>query len=110
MRATRANDDDHAAASDDLLVAHADRGQRATGTFTIERAGTYEVYCSVPVHRDSAWSRRSPSSGTVRSDGRRSRRELDRRHGPAVPYRASGSTRDREGGVDRGPAGDRGCC
>ncbi|MDQ3639946.1 MAG: cupredoxin domain-containing protein [Actinomycetota bacterium] len=36
---------------DDLHVAHADRGETATATFTIDKAGTYTVYCSVPGHR-----------------------------------------------------------
>lgn len=39
--------------SDDLHVAHADEGETATATFTIDRAGTYTVYCSVPGHRDA---------------------------------------------------------
>lgn len=35
----------------DLHVAHASPGESATATFTIDRAGTYTVYCSVPGHR-----------------------------------------------------------
>jgi uncharacterized cupredoxin-like copper-binding protein len=38
---------------DDLHVAHADAGDTVTATFTIDRAGTYTVYCSVPGHRDA---------------------------------------------------------
>jgi uncharacterized cupredoxin-like copper-binding protein len=38
---------------DDLHVAHADAGDTVTATFTIERAGTYTVYCSVAGHRDA---------------------------------------------------------
>ena len=39
--------------SDDLHVAHADEGETVTATFTIDKAGTYVVYCSVPGHRDA---------------------------------------------------------
>ncbi len=38
---------------EDLHVAHADSGTTATATFTIDKAGTYTVYCSVPGHRDA---------------------------------------------------------
>lgn len=38
---------------DDLHVAHADEGETVRATFTIERPGTYTVYCSVPGHRDA---------------------------------------------------------
>ncbi|MGH9030492.1 MAG: plastocyanin/azurin family copper-binding protein [Acidimicrobiia bacterium] len=38
---------------DDLHVAHADEGETVTAKFTIDRAGTYAVYCSVPGHRDA---------------------------------------------------------
>lgn len=37
----------------DEMVAHADRGETATGTFTIDEAGTYTVYCDVPGHREA---------------------------------------------------------
>lgn len=39
--------------SDDLAVAHADPGQAAAATFVIDEPGTYEVYCSVPGHREA---------------------------------------------------------
>ncbi len=39
--------------SEDLHVAHAERGKTATGTFRIDKPGTYSVYCSVPGHRDA---------------------------------------------------------
>jgi uncharacterized cupredoxin-like copper-binding protein len=35
----------------DLDVVFAEAGQTATGTFTIDEAGTYTVYCSIPGHR-----------------------------------------------------------
>lgn len=38
---------------DDLAVVHADAGQTARGTFTIDEPETYTVYCSVPGHRQS---------------------------------------------------------
>ncbi len=38
---------------DGLAVVHADAGQTERGTFTIDEAGTYTVYCSVPGHRQS---------------------------------------------------------
>jgi uncharacterized cupredoxin-like copper-binding protein len=37
----------------DLHVAHADAGETVTSTMTVHEAGTYEVYCSVPGHRDA---------------------------------------------------------
>lgn len=39
--------------SDDLEVAHAPAGQTVTATFSIDQPGTYEVYCSVPGHREA---------------------------------------------------------
>lgn len=39
--------------SEDLHVAHADRGKTVTATFRIDKSGTYTVYCSVPGHRDA---------------------------------------------------------
>lgn len=43
----------HTVASGDLAVTHAEAGETVTGTFTIDEAGTYQVYCSVPGHRES---------------------------------------------------------
>jgi uncharacterized cupredoxin-like copper-binding protein len=43
--------DEHAMEDDDLHVAHADAGETVTATFTVDEAGTYQVYCSVPGHR-----------------------------------------------------------
>lgn len=43
----------HDTPPDDLAVVHADAGQTARGTFTIDEPGTYTVYCSVPGHRQS---------------------------------------------------------
>jgi uncharacterized cupredoxin-like copper-binding protein len=37
----------------DLDVAHADPGETETGTFTIDDAGTYQFFCSVPGHREA---------------------------------------------------------
>jgi len=45
--------DDTSMDETDLHVAHADAGQSVTATFTINEAGTYDVYCSVPGHRES---------------------------------------------------------
>lgn len=36
---------------DDLHVAHADEGEMVKATVTIDKAGTYTVYCSIPGHR-----------------------------------------------------------
>lgn len=40
-------------ANGDVDVAHADSGETDTGTFTIDDAGTYTVYCAVPGHREA---------------------------------------------------------
>ncbi len=37
----------------DVEVVHADANESETGTFTIDDAGTYTVYCSVPGHREA---------------------------------------------------------
>jgi uncharacterized cupredoxin-like copper-binding protein len=37
----------------DVEVVHADAGSTASSTFTVNEAGTYEVYCAVPGHRDA---------------------------------------------------------
>jgi uncharacterized cupredoxin-like copper-binding protein len=37
----------------DLDVVHADPGETATGTFTIDDAGSYDFFCSVPGHRQA---------------------------------------------------------
>lgn len=42
-----------AALGTDRHVAHADPGETVTATFTIDQAGTYTAYCSVPGHRDA---------------------------------------------------------
>jgi uncharacterized cupredoxin-like copper-binding protein len=42
-----------AVAAGDLAVAHADPGQTVTGAFTIDEPGTYQVYCSIPGHRQA---------------------------------------------------------
>ena len=47
-----AMDDGHAIADDDLHVAHADAGDTVMATFIVEEPGTYQVYCSVPGHRE----------------------------------------------------------
>jgi uncharacterized cupredoxin-like copper-binding protein len=38
---------------DDVEVTHADTGSTATGTVTVNEAGTYEVYCNIPGHREA---------------------------------------------------------
>lgn len=45
--------DDSTTDGADLHVGHVDAGQTVTTTFTINDAGTYEVYCSVPGHREA---------------------------------------------------------
>jgi uncharacterized cupredoxin-like copper-binding protein len=47
------NSEDHAEGEHDLHVAHADAGESATATFQIDEPGSYEVYCSVPGHREA---------------------------------------------------------
>ena len=37
----------------DLFVAHADPGETVTATFSVDEAGTFEVYCSVTGHREA---------------------------------------------------------
>jgi uncharacterized cupredoxin-like copper-binding protein len=37
----------------DLEVVHADAGETATGTVTVNETGTYEVYCNIPGHREA---------------------------------------------------------
>jgi uncharacterized cupredoxin-like copper-binding protein len=46
-------DEEHAEGEDDLHVAHADAGETVTATFQIDEPGSYEVYCSVPGHREA---------------------------------------------------------
>jgi len=48
-----AMDDAHAMDDDDLHVAHADASETVTATFVVDEPGTYQVYCSVPGHRQS---------------------------------------------------------
>jgi uncharacterized cupredoxin-like copper-binding protein len=43
----------HTMGTDDLHIAHADAGATSTATFMISEPGNYEVYCSVPGHRES---------------------------------------------------------
>jgi uncharacterized cupredoxin-like copper-binding protein len=47
------HDEDHAEGEHDLHVAHADPNETVTATFQIDEPGTYEVYCSVPGHREA---------------------------------------------------------
>lgn len=37
----------------DLHVVHSDAGTTESGSFTMDEAGTYTVYCSVPGHREA---------------------------------------------------------
>ena len=45
--------DEHSDGGDDLHVAHADAGETVSATFMITMPGAYEVYCSVPGHREA---------------------------------------------------------
>jgi uncharacterized cupredoxin-like copper-binding protein len=47
------NGEDHMEGDDDLHVAHAEPGETVAATFQIDEPGTYEVYCSVPGHREA---------------------------------------------------------
>jgi uncharacterized cupredoxin-like copper-binding protein len=38
---------------EDVEVVHADPGETATGTFTIDDAGSYTFFCEVPGHRQA---------------------------------------------------------
>ena len=42
-----------ASGAEDLHVVQARPGQTQTGSFTISQTGTYEVYCSIPGHREA---------------------------------------------------------
>lgn len=44
---------EEAAQGADLTVAEASAGETATGTFIIDEAGTFEVFCSIPGHREA---------------------------------------------------------
>lgn len=52
-RDEHAMDDAHAMEDDDLHVAHADAGETVTATLTVDEPGTYQLYCSVPGHREA---------------------------------------------------------
>lgn len=45
--------DDDEMMADDLHIAHAQAGGEARSLFTISEPGTYEVYCSIPGHREA---------------------------------------------------------
>jgi uncharacterized cupredoxin-like copper-binding protein len=45
--------DDDELVPEDLHVAHALAGEEARSLFTISEPGTYEVYCSIPGHREA---------------------------------------------------------
>ena len=45
--------DDHATGEHDLHVAHAVAHETVIGTFQIDEPGSYEIYCSVPGHREA---------------------------------------------------------
>ncbi len=47
------DDEDHAMDGDDLHAAHADAGETVTATLMMNEPGTYQVYCSVPGHREA---------------------------------------------------------
>jgi uncharacterized cupredoxin-like copper-binding protein len=45
--------DDDELVPEDLHIAHALAGEEARSLFTISEPGTYEVYCSIPGHREA---------------------------------------------------------
>lgn len=52
--AVRGEDQDDAdVEAGDLYVAQSDAGQTTNATLTIDEPGTYQVYCSVPGHREA---------------------------------------------------------